>query len=1047
MIYRLLFAYCMISMSWSLYGQPISPQTLIDTARHRMKVSITEAVDLGEQALVLSKKNQDAHHEADALGLLSEAYFRSRDLEKSITYADRAIEKALPLDHQEALFQAYFFKGTSLAEQANITEGLKWLDLAYELALETGVSPRKMILLLAGIGYWQGQLGAFGIAYEKLHEALAYTKRDSMAYLQGYVLTLLSSTSMLKGDYNRALAYESRSLAVSDSLDDAGRVAISRHNLCDIYFHLGDYARALDEAKEIEQAIETVGDGRIDAGFNKRMGLIYFQMKNYPLSRSYFERALHLYHEAKDPGAVAITTSDMTPLLIQQNEWELATERLTATLASMQEVKDTVQIQRCQLALASVWDAQGKYEAAQKVYLACIPFYKKQQIWSQLAETYFLLAQSYQKIGDWEQSLSFSEQALLHFEEARMNIRKAETLKLQYQLYQSLGDPERALAQHEAYFAYTDTIRTELAQRRLMEERVKKNVDDLEKEKEVMALRNSILDKENRLFQFMAFFLVLGLAGFFGLYWRLRNTRNRLKQQKEQLEILSQTKDRFFGYISHEFRTPLTLILGQNQHLQTTVDDPALDPKFDMVDRNGRRLLEMVNQMLDLAKLESGNLEFRPQTLDLITFLKNQLFSFESLAEQKQQTLAFEGDAQTLLLVADPEKLERVFYNLLSNAIKFTPTGGHIAMRVERKAQRVRIGLRDSGNGIQEVHLTKIFDRFYQTPDSNAHTPGTGIGLALAREIVEHHQGTLEVESEIGKGSTFWVELPLYPATGAPVDYAPLLVPLPDRGTRPAPHSQTIAAGAHILIAEDNTDVRAYLRQELERLGYQVSEAHDGQAGLAAARSLLPDLIISDVMMPRMDGLELAQALRADTRCSHIPIILLTAKASQESRITGLETGVDAYLTKPFNTQEIKVCIANLIAQRKHLRQRFAEALTIKAEEVSAVPMDQRFLQQVTETIEANLTNEQFGVESLAEAVGMSVTHLNRKLNALISQPAGKLIRSMRLQQAAALIQQEAGNISDIAYQYCFSDPTNFARAFKAQFGVSPSQYREQAGG
>ncbi len=1044
MIHKLSLSCCIILLSTSFYGQSLSPQALIDTAKQRMSVSINEAIDFGGQALALSKKNKDPRGEADALGVISEAYVRNRNFEKGIAYADQAIAKALPLDHQEALFQAYFFKSNALFELTNLEAGLKWLDLAYEAALKKETSPGEMILLLASKGYWQGQRGNFDIAYEALHEALVLTQRDSTRYMQGYILTLLSTTSMFKGDYNRALPYESRSLAVSDSLGDSSRVAVSRHNLCEIYFHLGDYAQALEEARGIERSLELVGDERIKASFQDRMALIFFQMKDYSLSRSYFEQALNLYKKVNDQGGVAVVACNMTPLLIHQQESQLAVGRLTTLIANMKEVKDTVQIQRCQLALATVWDAQGKHKSAQKGYLACIPFYKRHQIWSQLAETYFRLAQSYQKTEDWDRSLSYSEQALHYFEKAHMNTRKAETIELQYQLFKSLGNPEQALAKHEVYLTYMDSMRTEFAQRRLIEERVNKNLDDLEKEKEVIALRNNILTNEKLLFQIFVLFLVLSLAGFIGFYWRLRNTRNRIKQQKEQLEILSKTKDHFFGHISHEFRTPLTLILGQNQYLQAAVDDPALDAKFNMVDRNGRRLLNMVNQILDLAKLESGTLEFRPQTLDIIAFLKNQLFSFDSLANQKQQMLTYEGYEQPLLLVADPEKLERVFFNLLSNAIKFTPEGGQITVQVEKQGQRIRIGLRDNGIGIREKHLPQIFDRFYQTPDNNAHSQGTGIGLSLAKEIVEQHQGTLKVESEFGKGSTFWVELPMPSNTGTPEDYSPLLIPLPEGEIRSEDHSQTISTGPHILIVEDNIDVRAYLRQELESHGYWVTEAEDGLAGLTAAKTQQPDLIISDVMMPHMDGYQLTQAIRANASCSHIPVILLTAKASDESRIKGLETGVDAYLIKPFHAKELRIQTSNLIAQRKHLRQRFAKALTIKAEEVSAVPMDQQFLAQVTETIEAHLSDEQFSVESLAGIVGMSVTHLNRKLNALISQPGGKLIRSMRLQRASDLIQQQAGNVSDIAYELGFSDPANFARAFKAQFGMSPSQFREK---
>ncbi|MEL6594200.1 MAG: response regulator, partial [Bacteroidota bacterium] len=246
---------------------------------------------------------------------------------------------------------------------------------------------------------------------------------------------------------------------------------------------------------------------------------------------------------------------------------------------------------------------------------------------------------------------------------------------------------------------------------------------------------------------------------------------------------------------------------------------------------------------------------------------------------------------------------------------------------------------------------------------------------------------------------------------------------------------------AQVLIVEDNPDVRAYVQEQLISFGYQVVAAKDGVEGLEKARELLPDLIISDIMMPRLDGYGVAKGLREDQKTSHIPLILLTSKASEQSKVEGYELGIDDYLLKPFNSAELKARIANLIEQRKRLRERFSTATVIRPNEVSAVPLDQAFLEEVLKAIETNLTNEQFGVETLSEIVGMSVNHLNRKLRALIDQTAGKLIRSMRLQRAADLLQQKAGTISDIAYDMGFSSPNHFSRSFKNQFGVTPSEF------
>ena len=516
------------------------------------------------------------------------------------------------------------------------------------------------------------------------------------------------------------------------------------------------------------------------------------------------------------------------------------------------------------------------------------------------------------------------------------------------------------------------------------------------------------------------------------------------KAEQEQLKELDTLKSRFFANISHELRTPLTIILAQNQRIQKELKEASLDPKFEMVDRNGQRLLELINQMLDLAKLETGKMVLKPKSIDLIPYLKNQLFSFESLAEEKNVILNFNSNKNKLITAVDPEKLERVIFNLLSNAIKFTTSGSHIDLSVNASDQDVSISIADMGHGISKEDLPHIFNRFYQSEYSDDQTHlGTGIGLALAKELVSLHNGGIRVKSEIGKGSIFTVDLPKEAGQNEEVDYQAQLIPVADfkvNGNSNG-HVSTQNEQEQILVVEDNPDVRSLLKEQLSELGYRINEAEDGQQGLDTARDILPDLIISDVMMPKMNGLEFAQAIREDERSSHIPLILLTAKASEESKITGLETGVDAYLTKPFNLKELSVRVKSLIQQRKMLRERFSLSSSIKPKEVSAVPADQVFLDKVIHIIEERLTDSQFGLDPLSEEVGMSATHLNRKLNALIGQSAGKLIRSYRLKHAAHLIKNKAANISEIAYELGFNNPTNFSRSFKQQFGVSPTEY------
>ena len=576
--------------------------------------------------------------------------------------------------------------------------------------------------------------------------------------------------------------------------------------------------------------------------------------------------------------------------------------------------------------------------------------------------------------------------------------------------------------------------------------------------------------------------------------------KNQLKLEKveaEKMKELDHFKSRFFANISHEFRTPLTLILGQiDSMIARTVDEQNRN-KLGMAFRNARQLLRLINQLLDLSKIEAGSMALKARRANLIPFLKNLVFSFESLAEQKQISLQFQTTHEDIEIYFEPEKLEKVFYNLLSNAFKFTAEGGKISVKVTKgetlnneKASRkdaetqrmrkdfslrnlrgfaplrdnngsfsfVEISVKDTGIGIPANELARIFDRFYQVDGTQTRQhEGTGIGLALAKELVELHHGEITVTSEVGAGTEFVVKLPLgalHLKSSEMIEEAVPLVAESDYLTRPAeelfispiapPATAPATATDIVLVLEDNADVRSYIREHLEE-HYKIIEATNGEEGLAKAQETIPDLIITDVMMPKMDGFEFSRRLRHDEKTSHIPIIMLTAKASLESKIEGLETGVDDYLTKPFSPKELLARVRNLITLRRQLRERFSRATIIKPSEVSAVSVDQAFLQRVLSAIEANFGEEEFGVENIADEVHMSVSQLNRKLNGLINQPAGQLLRSMRLQRAADLLQQNAGTVAEIAYQVGFGSQAHFTTMFQKQFGCTPKEYAKRS--
>lgn len=536
---------------------------------------------------------------------------------------------------------------------------------------------------------------------------------------------------------------------------------------------------------------------------------------------------------------------------------------------------------------------------------------------------------------------------------------------------------------------------------------------------------------------------------------RLKNALELETVEAVKLKEVDRLKSRFFANISHEFRTPLTLIMGQLESVMSSDIETKEKGKLQVALRNARRLLTLINQLLDLSKIEAGSMELRAEQHNLVSFLKNVIYSFESMAEQKKIALEFRSEEPNITVLFEQDKMEKVFYNLLANAFKFTPERGRVSVDVKLEGPLVQVIVHDTGIGIPTDQLPHVFDRFYQGDSSPTREhEGTGIGLALAKELIELHQGTISVRSMRGQGTEFVVLLPFVEGerkaepeeerriedveTGERGEFAdsPVL-PRAESAVAKLSEGQPI-----ILVVEDNADVRAYLREQLEN-SFRVIEATNGDEGIAQAQETIPDLIITDLMMPKMDGYQFTRNIRGDERTSHIPLVMLTAKAGLDDKIQGLEKGVDVYLTKPFSAKELQVQVRNLISRREELRRRFGTATIIKPSDVAATSVDKAFLQKIVGCIEAHFEDEHCTVEDLAQEAAMSISQLNRKLHALIGQPAGELIRSMRLQRAADLLKQNAGTVAEISYKLGFTDQAYFSRAFKKQFGCTPSEYKK----
>ncbi|MCB9298786.1 MAG: response regulator [Lewinellaceae bacterium] len=538
--------------------------------------------------------------------------------------------------------------------------------------------------------------------------------------------------------------------------------------------------------------------------------------------------------------------------------------------------------------------------------------------------------------------------------------------------------------------------------------------------------------------------------------------------ENTRIRELDAFKSRFYTNITHQFRTPLTIILGMADQIQAH-PSAWLTKGPEMIRRSGRRLLQLVDQILTLSRLESGQLPARFVQDDVIRYIKYIVESFHSSVEQKKIRLQFISGLEELVIDYEPDKLMDILSNLISNAIKFTHRGGEVTVEVgsgkwkvgrrkadvgSRKAEALIISVTDNGPGISKEALPHIFERFYSLPPAPSKGGGAGIGLALARELVCFLKGEITVESEPGKGATFTVTLPV--TRNAPVghDYGrpdireavSAYIPVPEVAL-PEKEKTAKSEKYTVLVVEDNRDVVEYIRSVLNSRFHLVAE-YDGRKGLAQARTLIPGLVISDIMMPGMDGLEMCRQLKTDRRTSHIPVILLTAKADMASRIEGLRTGADAYLAKPFEQAELLATIDNLILLRKQLQERYRD-LSFLFQPRHALPdedihPEDQFMRELHTLIEANLSDPDFHINQLCEKIGMSRAFFYKKFKALSSQSIADFIRRVRLHKARQLLETTGLNVSQVAIDVGFKNLSTFSRNFTREFGVNPREIKKE---
>lgn len=836
-------------------------------------------------------------------------------------------------------------------------------------------------------------------------------------------------------------------------------MALKYHAL--YYWVNGNYEQAIVYAIEMLKVFEgTSNKLGLSQAYNL-LGLIYHRSNDFTKAEAYYLKALGVRQLAGLKKDVAYSYNSLGALRLSQAKYDDALVYYHKSLEIRKQINDAEGLSQTYGNLAGAHVLKKEYIKSLEYFQKAFQLLEDSPNKYRIADNLSTLGEVYIHLKNYDLAAS----NLLKAEALAKGMRHKEVLVETYNrlrlLENSRGRFKSAMDYSELMHTYKDSIYTEKKARQIAE--VEALYESEKKDKKILAL-----EQQEQLQNLRQTYLLVGLCTavttFLIIYLQQRShnkkIRSFLELQKSmnlKLQENDRMKSKFFANISHEFRTPLSLILAP-------VEEKLLSPMlitsdrecFTLIRRNANRLLTLINQLLDLSKLEVGKMELQVQRGNVKKFIMDVASSFDAFAAYKEihflKTFSSDFDDGWY----DGDKLEKIISNLLSNAFKFTPPGGTVELSVNRLwgAGELNIRIADTGKGIPPEELPHIFSPFYRSKyTADDGQPGTGLGLSLVYELVKLYGGTVSLESTLNAGTTFSLTLPVaevrFPSESfiAGMDddtrtehlLAEVISADEVRSVETEPSVKNIKQDV-VLIIEDNRDLRNFISLHLSDL-FLILTATDGDEGLAMAKNHIPNLIISDVMMSGLDGFHLVEKIKSDERTCHIPVVLLTAKADLESRIEGLETGADDYLSKPFSTAELRVRVKNLIEQRKRLARKYRAALTKPIPDNYEPSLDEKFLRKAKSIVEENIANTAFGVAQMAGEIHLSRAQLFRKLKAITGLSPNEFINDIRLEKAASLIKGKTDIVTQIGYSVGYNEQSYFAKRFRKKFGMSPREY------
>lgn len=860
-------------------------------------------------------------------------------------------------------------------------------------------------------------------------------------------------------DFLSAIEYHKKALAIAESESDTISMISDLNNMGTNYRRLGILDQAsichyqalsYTESKNLEENPEMA---RLRLVALNGIGNVQLALDNLSVADSVFRLALEGETRSGNFLGQAINYANLGSIFEQRDMIDSAWSYYRQSMACNMQAGSSLGISLCHSHFGRLFELAHQYDKAVAEYKASAVLMEGEcDQWHWLGAS-LNLARIYIIMGKLDEAYPLLEKLDEIAQKISSYEHQSEVALLYYRWYERQGDYKKALQYYVKSKEYADTVSGDKAMIELQNARV--NYERMRRDEELTSMQNQY--EEERTIRQISFWggiilLLLTISVILFLRYALRvKVRNQ-----RVLERLEEMRTNFFTNITHEFRTPLTVILGFSKQLEEESLPSNLTPKAvgSIMYRQGTSLLSLINQLLDISKIKSAIGEPDWRHGDILPFLAVLTDGFREVASNEGIELQFATDQGSIEMDFVPDYVQKLVRNLLSNAIKYTPAGGKVTVSVSADEDFLRLSVSDTGKGIDPEELPHIFEPFYQASNSFSHV-GTGIGLSLVKQVIEAVSGTIDVVSVLDFGTEFKLTVP---RAYGDSDWTPFLaqdlVEMPMRAVPehtaikspdPMPDEDETVGAIRLLVVEDNDDVARYIGSILQR-DYQVLYATDGVEGLALAKELIPDIIITDIMMPNMTGLELCHAVRQCEIINHIPIVIITAKSSEEDRIKGIEGGADAYIYKPFNVAELRATISRILESQRILRDKVVKSIGEEETPLAEIlkEADRDFLNKLVDICYKKMLGGVVELDEVAYEMCMSRSQLNRKVNAITGESVSKYLMQVRLAKAKRLLENSNKPIGDIAMECGFEDSAYFSRVFRNAYEIAPSQYRRK---